>query len=360
MVEEFEEKKEVQGTIVPTQQVSVRATEDEIFVLLRMIAPGTSLRSAVDGAMKNGKGALIVIENERLLPLLDGGFRVNCRFTPQRLMELVKMDGAIVLSSDLKRINYANVLLTPDTKIKTAETGTRHKAAERTAKQTGTLVVAISERRNEIHLFYKNIKYLVKSTGDILRKANEHLQMLEKQRDLFDKHVDRLTRLELRNHPSLGQGIAVIQKGRIIQKVADEMKRYILEAGVEGALLKTRLKEITTGVERETTLVIKDYTRLDVKRSKELLEDLSYDDILDAESILSVLAYESAKQAEQIKGWRILSKTSLEDSEIATVVRLTQSLGKAINSNQAMYFETLGEEKARAFKEEVDKIKMNH
>ena len=239
-----EEKKEIQGTIVPIQPPSGKVSEEEFFSVLKLISPGTSFRAALDGTLKTGKGALIVIENDQILPLIDGGFRVNCRFTPQRLIELTKMDGAILLSKDLKRISHANVLLTPDSKIKTAETGTRHKAGERTAKQTGTLVIAISERKNEINIFYKNLKYNVKNTNEVLRKANDHIQILEKQRDLFDKHVEKLTKLEIRNHPSLGQALNVIQKGRIIQKIAADMKKYVIEAGAEGTLLKTRLKEI--------------------------------------------------------------------------------------------------------------------
>ena len=356
---EKEIKKEVQETIVPIQQSSAKVQEEEFFSVLKMIAPGTSFRTALDGALKTGRGALIVVENEWLLPMLDGGFRVNCRFTPQRLIELAKMDGAIVLAKDLKRINYANVLLTPDSKIKTAETGTRHKAAERTAKHAGTLIIAISERKNEITLFYKNIKYAIKSTDDVLRKANDHLQLLEKQRELFDRNVERLTKFEVRNNPSLQQALIVIQKGHLVQKIATDMKKYTIEAGSEGTLLKTRLKELTHGVDKETNLVIKDYTRLDLKKSRVLLESLTYDEILDQNNILSMLAYEKLVQQVPIKGWRILSKTSLPEADIAALVKATGTLGKAIHSNVSLYSPIIGEEKAQLFKEEIDKIKLN-
>jgi len=356
---EKELKKEVQETIVPMQQSNAKVQEEEFFSVLKMIAPGTSFRTALDGALKTGRGALIVVENEWLLPMLDGGFRVNCRFTPQRLIELAKMDGAIILAKDLKRINYANVLLTPDSKIKTAETGTRHKAAERTAKHAGTLIIAISERKNEITLFYKNIKYAIKSTDDVLRKANDHLQLLEKQRELFDRNVEKLTKFEVRNNPSLQQALIVIQKGHLVQKIATDMKRYTIEAGSEGTLLKTRLKELTHGVDKETNLVIKDYTRLDLKKSRVLLESLTYDEILDQNNILSMLAYEKLVQQVPIKGWRILSKTSLPEADIAALVKTAGTLGKAIHSNVSLYAPIIGEEKAQLFKEEIDKIKLN-
>ncbi len=352
-------KKEVQETILPIPQAIGKVSEEEFFSILKMIAPGTGLRTALDGSLKTGRGALIVVENEWLLPLLDGGFRVNCRFTPQRLIELAKMDGAIVTSKDVKRINYANVLLTPDSKIKTAETGTRHKAAERTAKHTGTLVIAISERKNEITLFYKNIKYAIKGTDEVLRKGNDHLQLLEKQRELFDRNLEKLTKLELRNHPSLQQAALVIQKGHLVQKIVADMKRFTIEAGSEGTLLKTRVKELTHTVDKETNLVIKDYTKLDLKKSRILLESLSYDEILDQKNILSMLAYEKLVQHVPIKGWRILSKTSLPESDIAALIKTTGSLGKAIHSNISLYAPIIGQEKAQLFKEEIDKIKLN-
>lgn len=353
-----EVKKEIQKTIT-FSQVNGKATEEEFLYALKMVAPGTGLRTALDGALKTGKGALIAIENETLLQIIDGGFRVNCRFTPQRLVELTKMDGAIILSKDLKRINHANVLLTPDSKIKSSETGTRHKAAERTAKQISGLVIAISERKNEVTMFYKNIKYSLKNTEQVLRKVNEHIQLIEKQRELFEKNIEKLNRIELRNYPSLHQAIIVIQKGRMIQKIEHDIKRYLVELGNEGSLLKTRLKEITSGIEKETSMVIKDYTKLDLKKSKTLLESLTYDEILEQENLLRVLAYENAIQTSPIKGWRILSRTSLNEAEIAQIIKASGSLGKVLHSKEINYSTIIGQEKADIVRSELEKIKLN-
>ena len=355
----IKEKREIQDTIIPlVQPANGKVSEDDFFSVLKMVSTGTNLRTALDGIIKMGKGAIIAVESPAIIPILDGGFRVNCRFTPQRLMELTKMDGAIILSNDLKRISLANVLLTPDSKIKSSETGTRHKAAERTAKQTASLVIAISERKNEINLFYKNLKYHLKGTPDILRRANEHIQLLEKQRELFDKNIEKLNKMELRNNPSLSQAMLIIQKGRLIQKISEDLKRYVLELGNEGSLIKTRLKELIAGIEKETNLVIKDYTKLDIKKSKILLESLSYDELLDSDNILSVLAYESPVPM-QVKGWRILSKTSLTESDIAKIIKESGSLGKAIYSNAREFAPILGEDKTQLFREEINRIKLN-
>ena len=149
--------------------------------VLKFVSPGTAMRTALDDILHAGLGALIVFEKEGLLNIVDGGFRINCRFSPQKLVELAKMDGAMIISEDLKRILYANTLLSPNVKIPTKETGTRHKAAERTAKQFQTVVIAVSERRNKITLYYGDESFYLEETSEILRRAAETLQILEKQ-----------------------------------------------------------------------------------------------------------------------------------------------------------------------------------
>ncbi len=355
------DKKEIQDTIIKAEEEE-EVTEEEFWNIIRMVAPGTNLRSALNGALKAGKGALIAIENDHLTPLIDGGFKIHARFTPQRLIELTKMDGAIILSRDMKKINYANVLLTPDSKIRSIETGTRHKAAERTAKQTRSLVIAISERKHEITLYYKKIRYPLVHTDELLRKTSEQIQILERQRELFDRHIEKLTHLELRNQPSLNQAVNAIQKGIIVKKISEELQRYLIELGREGTLLKTRLKEITADVEDETDLIIKDYSKEGLKNSKFILENLSYEEIIDKQEILKGLGYESSNDIgnKHIEGWRILSKTSLSEAEIALLVKEMGSLGKIIYSNFTAHQTILGEEKLNAFKEEISRVKLNY
>ncbi len=354
----MEDKKEVQITFSDEKRNN-KAIKEEFINILRLVSPGTHLRTGLENIVKAGKGALIVVSNDKTNSIMDGGFKLNSNFTPQRLLELSKMDGAIILSKDMKKITFANVHLSPDSKIKTNETGTRHKAAERAAKMTEALTIAVSERKNEITIYYKKKRYTLRTTAELLRKANEQIQILEKQRELFDKFVDNLNKSELRNYASLDQAIAVIQKGRLIQKISQDLKKYVVELGNEGTLLKTRLKELLLGVERETNLVIKDYTKLDLKKSRTLLDTLSYDEIIDSENILKTLAYETSKTVGMIKGWRILSKTSLDEAEIAQLVKELNSLGKAINTGMGTYRAILGDERARVFKEEVEKIKLN-
>jgi len=208
-------------------------------------------------------------------------------------------------------------------------------------------------------LFYKNKRYVLKSTDELLRKANENIQILETQRNLFNNNIRKLNHLELRNYADISQATEVIQKGGLIQKIFEELKNTIIELGGEGALLKARLKELTFGVEKETNLVIKDYTSLDLKKSKIILKSLSYDELTDTENILKALAIEDPKSIKNIKGWRILSKTNLLESEIAKLIKETNSLGKAIHSDFITNSEILGEENAKTFKEEIKRIKFN-
>ena len=352
---------EVQKNIVEKIYSKEIVSEQEFFNVLKFISPGTHFRSALEGALQSKRGALIVVENENTAEIFDGGFRIGARFTPQRVVELTKMDGAIVLSKDLKKINYANVLLAPDSKFKTIETGTRHKAAERTAKQAKTLVIAISEKKEQITLYYKNIRYPLINTGDLLRKANEHIQLLEKQRKLFDDFVEKLNRSEIKNYFDLKLAINIIQKGKLIQKVVKELEKYSIELGGESTLIKISLKEIWMGVEKETDLVIKDYSKVDLKRSNDFLNELTYHEILSEETIARALGYENPNfSVGSIKGWRILSKTLLSDDDIEKIIVYLGDgdLKTILESDETFFIGFYLEiEPARKLKEQIDKIK---
>ena len=82
--------------------------------ILKLIAPGTPLREGLDNILKAKTGALIIIgDSKEILDIADGGFKIDENYTPARLYELAKMDGAIILSKDLKRILLANTQIIP-------------------------------------------------------------------------------------------------------------------------------------------------------------------------------------------------------------------------------------------------------
>ncbi|MFW6190677.1 MAG: DNA integrity scanning diadenylate cyclase DisA, partial [Candidatus Bipolaricaulota bacterium] len=148
--------------------------------LLENTAPGTTLRDAIDRIVEQGNGGMLVISTlEKLEELITTGFRINAEITSQRVSELSKMDGAIVISDDLQRITYANAHLSPDPSIESKETGTRHKAAEQTAKQLKIPVVAISERRNRVTIYYREKRYILRDISTIMSKVNQALLIME-------------------------------------------------------------------------------------------------------------------------------------------------------------------------------------
>ena len=351
-------RKEVQAQIVPViTEANNRATKEEIINILRQVNPGTQMRSGLNGIVQAKKGALVVVDKLGIESIMDGGFKVNCKFTPQRLVELSKMDGAIVLSEDMKRITHANVTLYPDTKIVTNETGTRHKTAERTAKMTGTFVICVSERKNEINLYYKNIKYPLRETHEVVSKATQMLHLLEKQRELFDAYTAQLNLHEVYDDLDLEQACKVIQKGAAIEKLLDSHEKTLLELGNEGFALKQRIRELIKGVDKEMNLVIKDYTKLNAKKSKKLIDSLNYEETLNVENILIALAQRETEKIDSIKGWRILEKTSLEERDVSELANKIGSLKLILSAHESDLIHTIGEEKTKILIKDIEKIK---
>ena len=155
--------------------------DTEMIEILKLIAPGTPIREGLENILKAKTGGLIVIgDSKEVLDLVDGGFSIDVDYTPAKLYELAKMDGAIVLSGDLRKILLANTQLIPSSEIPTNETGTRHRTAERTAKQTGKLVISVSQRRNIITIYKGNLRYVLEDTSKVITKANQALQTVEK------------------------------------------------------------------------------------------------------------------------------------------------------------------------------------
>ena len=279
-----------------------------LFDVMKFISPGTSLRNAINNIVRADCGALVVVDSPGMDGLFQGGFRVNCRFTEQRLSELGKMDGAIILSDDLKKILYANTLLTPSTEILSNETGTRHKAAERIAKQAETFVIAISERRKQTTIYYKDKKYVLKDSDEILRRATETLQILEKEKDIFDNLMNNFNILEITNLVYARDVCALLQKIEIMLRMEKILKRYLLEMGNEGAILKMRLKELVKNIDVKEKMLLKDYAS-EQKRLSTMLSHLNYEGLLDIDMLSRLLFELNPDDTISPRGHRILSKT---------------------------------------------------
>lgn len=319
---------------------------------LKKVAPGTPLRTVIDDLLRSDLGALIVIESPELVPMINGGFRINCRFTSQRLFELCKMDGAVILSSDLKRILYANVLLTPDSSIHTSETGTRHIAGERTAKNANTFIIAVSERRKKTTLFFPKSKQYLRSLDEILREVTSSLQVLEEQREILDGLVSKLTILEMSDLISVTDVCKVLQRSQIMLYISESIKKYFTELGKEGNIINLRYKELLRGIEKLRDMVLRDYSVLSLKKADLLLSNISFEGLLDLDAIARLLIGKGLDENISPKGYRFFSYLNLLEKEVSQLVDHFGNLSNLFRAS-ALELSEVFENRGESLKNEV-------
>tara|TARA_Y100000034_G_scaffold95924_1_gene116640 strand:+ start:2576 stop:3643 length:1068 start_codon:yes stop_codon:yes gene_type:complete len=323
--------------------------------ILKKLSPGTGLRDALNDIVSGGMGAIILVNNSKALSVFDGGFKVNCKFSPKRLSELAKLDGGIVLSEDFKKILFVNTLFVPDKNLGSSETGTRHQAAERTAKQTQGIVVAVSERRGIITVYYGNSKYVLQNTEDLLRRATETLRILEKQREVFDELLVNLNVLEVTSLVSIADICTILQRMEMIKKMANIINEYIVELGREGIIVRMRMREVTKGIDKEQELIIKDYVH-NPHKVNDFFDNLSFEGLLDAENIARLLFGELSETRIMPKGYRILNKTSLNETEVNNLIGNFKDFEGILNSNEEKLKNVL-KNHAESFQQEIIKLK---
>jgi len=323
--------------------------------ILKRLSSGTELREALNDIVNGGMGALIVIHNSKIPDIFQGGFRVDCKFTAKRLAELAKMDGAIILSDDFRKILYANTLLIPDSSLSTSETGTRHQAAERTAKQINGLVIAVSERKREISIYYRSSKYVLQHTEDLLRRATETLQILEKQRDVFNELLTNLNVLEITDLVSVADVCKILQRIEMIRKMANIINEYIVELGREGVIVRMRMREVIQGVEKEQKFIIKDYSP-GSEKAMHSLERLNFEELLDTENIARIIFGKFLDSAVVPSGYRLLSKTELDNSDMENLIKNFNDL-QGILSKSGEELNMLLGEKTDSFRKDLEHLK---
>ncbi len=258
--------------------------DEKLLEVLKLVAPGTPLREGLENVLRAKTGAIIAVgDTEDILGIVDGGFNINCELTPARLYELAKMDGAIVLDKAAERILVANAQLIPDPSIASFETGIRHRTAERVARQTGELIISISQRRDVISLYLGNMKYVLEDIRLILSKGNQAIQTLEKYRTVLDQALNTMSSLEFDDLVTLADVTTVLQRIEMVIRIQKEIEGYICELGTEGRLLKMQLEELMTNVWEEGILIIRDYIEEDLLQEElghieEIVSDNGSDD----------------------------------------------------------------------------------
>jgi len=340
-------------------QLADQRTNELLRGELKKVAPGTRLREALDMILAAGTGALIVIGDEgAVMELCNGGFHIDTPFTPQRLFELAKMDGAIILDQNVERVLRANVHLVPDATLPTSETGMRHRTAERVSRQTKAFVVSVSQRREVVSLYLRGRRLTLENTEVVLTKANQALSTMQNYRSRLDEVLRHLTHLEFDDAVTLGDVAEAIGRLEMVQRVAFEVGRYIVQLGTEGRLVQMQADELSANVDEQYQLLIRDYAVDPSLRfslaAKMRLRDLPLERLLEPEAVGHELGLTSADRSEQhlrSRGHRVLAQVpALPATVVGRIIERFGSLPMLVRASVGELDEVdgVGTRRARA------------
>ena len=342
--------------------------DPELIAAIAKVAPGTGLREAVDDVIRSHEGALIVVGDPNELSFLySGGIRLDAPFRPQLLYELAKMDGAIIVDEAVKRLAWANVQLMPDPTIPSNETGTRHRTAERVAKQTGALVVSVSQQRETVTVFVGPARYQLDPVPDVLAKTNQALGTLDTYGQRLEQVLTRLTTLEFQNAVVLDDVLVVLQRAEMISRMARRVTRDCVELGSEGRLIRLQLEELVGDVPGERDAIVRDYHVLgpgeEATAALEELGGVTYQELLEFGRLAEVLGYERGinplDQAVVPRGYRVLSRLPrLPEPLVRRVVSDLGSFDAVVRASQRELesVEGVGTVRAREIREGLRRL----
>ncbi|HEX3705441.1 MAG TPA: DNA integrity scanning diadenylate cyclase DisA [Mycobacteriales bacterium] len=348
-----------------------RADGDLLRSTLAKIAPGTQLRDGLERILRGHTGALIVLGYDKTVEsLCSGGFPLDVEFAATRLRELAKMDGAIVLDDGLTKILRAATHLVPDPSIPTEESGTRHRTAERVARQTGYPVVSVSQSMRIIALYVEGRRYVLDDSGAILSRANQALATLERYKMRLDEVSGTLSALEIEDLVTVRDVVIVTQRLEMVLRIASEIDGYVVELGTDGRLLSLQRDELMAGVTQERELVVRDYMPPPHGRKPRTvdhvlteLDELSGTDLLDLEVIARVCGFGSAADVLDTpvspRGYRLLARVPRLPA--AVIDRLVDHFGGlqkllAATIDDLQLVEGVGETRARSVREGLSRL----
>ena len=322
---------------------------------LASIAPGTPLRDGLERILRGRTGALIVIGRDRVVDgISTGGFELDVPFTATGLRELAKMDGAIIVDAHLNRIIRAAVHLMPDHTIPSEETGTRHRTADRVAKQTGFPVISVSQSMQIIAAYVGETRHVLEAT-------------LERYKLRLDEVSSTLSALEIEDLVTVRDVAVVAQRLEMVTRIAREIEDYVLELGTDGRLLSLQLEELVTGVDSERELVVRDYLpdAHPLDDPAELLETmaaLSPTDLVDPAAVARVLGLGTGDHLDGAvapRGYRLLAKVprlpgTVVDRLVEHFGTLQKLLSAGVDDLQAV--EGVGELRARSVREGLSRL----
>jgi len=330
---------------------------------LSLIAPGSPFREGLDRVLQSGRGGLIIIgDGPEVLNICSGGFLLDAAFSPQRLSELAKMDGAIIMASDVSRIARANVHLVPNPNVPTSETGTRHRTAERVARMLDTPVVAVSESRKQIQVYVGDQIRQVLPTSRLLERSNQALQTLERYRARLYQVSRKLTALEAQDLVAVRNVVEVLQRIEMVTRIATEIENNLIELGTDGRLVRLQLEELMEGVDDDRRLILTDYLQPEsdmtaeeaMKALTELNDEALFDDLRMSRSLHLIGPANDLDETVEPRGFRLLSKLPhINEAHVVRVVEhfgsLRKILGATVEELEAV--EGIGASRARALKD---------
>ena len=325
---------------------------------LAAVAPGTPLREGLDRILQASMGALVVVgDGPEVLNICSGGFLLDAAYSPQRMSELAKMDGAIILAGDASRIARANVHLVPNPNVPTSETGTRHRTAERVARSIPVPVVSVSEDQAVIAVYVNGDKHPLEPIPRLLNRANQALSTLERYKNRLDTVAGALSALEIEDLVTVRDVVSVLQRTEMVRHIAEEVDGYIIELGVDGRLVRLQLEELMGGVEDDRRLVFKDYFHEEaawhLEEALNSLADLGTENLLDLKAVAGMLHLPDVSvdldTSLSPRGFRLLSKVPrLPDTVIDGIVERFGSLQKILRASVADLEGIAGVDEARA------------
>ena len=318
--------------------------DPQLLAAIEKIAPGTPLRQAVDDIIRSHEGALIVLgDPQELAFLYSGGLKLDVPFRPQMLYEVAKMDGAIIVDASVRRLAWANVQLMPDPTIPSDETGTRHRTAERVAKQTGALVVSVSQQRETVTVFVGPARYQLDPVADVLAKTNQAVGTLDTYRQRLEQVLTRLTALEFQNAVVLDDVLVTLQRAEMTSRMAERIERDTIELGSEGRLIRLQLEELVGNVPVDRDAIVRDYHAAgagpEATVALEALRSLPYQGLLDFDRLGELLGLARGlnvlDHAMQPRGYRVLSHIPrLPEPVIRQVVGDLGTLDSVVRASQ--------------------------
>jgi diadenylate cyclase len=349
--------------------VTTSDRDDALRSVLATVAPGTWLRDGLERILRGNTGALIVLGWDKTVETMcTGGFPLDVEFSATRLRELCKMDGAVVLSTAGDRIVYAATHLMPDPATPTEESGTRHRTAQRVARQTAYPVISVSQSMRIISLYVGDRRYVLESSGELLSRANQAIATLERYKMRLDEVSNALSALEIEDLVTVRDAAIVSQRLEMVRRIADEVTGQVVELGTDGRLLALQLNELMAGVDADRELIVRDYIPA-ARRGRTVgqvltdLADLSATDLLDLVPVARAMGLQSTPEgldsATSPRGYRLLARVPrMPGAILDRVVEHFGGLQKllAASAEDLQVVDGVGESRARAVREAISRM----